>query len=155
MAFNQKLPMLPTAAICTILASIPDSAIQEALSAVESGHNDRALGKAQEVTRYQIKPEVWRRWHGRDPTNPVEAWRVASNELRMRLQSLQDQSWMQGKRVSPSMAYAAWNAPHALYVAQGDVSRLPTRVVRIRCERFQNLVLDLAKAREQRGATSP
>ena len=32
----------------------------EALSMIESGDNDAAIGTAGEVSRYQIKPRIWR-----------------------------------------------------------------------------------------------
>lgn len=34
----------------------------EAISMIESGNNDRAVGRAGEVSRYQIKPQVWRQY---------------------------------------------------------------------------------------------
>ena len=46
----------------------------DALSQIESGNNDYAIGSKQEVSRYQILPEFWQQanvaWH---PTDPATA----------------------------------------------------------------------------------
>ena len=39
----------------------------EALSMIESGNNDRAIGSVGEVSRFQIRPELW---PGGNPQNP-------------------------------------------------------------------------------------
>jgi len=38
----------------------------EALAMIETGNNDAAVGEAGEVSRYQIKPWIWRRYCQRE-----------------------------------------------------------------------------------------
>ena len=38
-----------------------------ALSAIETGHNDAAIGKAGERSRYQISEPVWAKWDSLSP----------------------------------------------------------------------------------------
>lgn len=53
-----------------------------AISQVESGGNDRARGKAGEVSRYQIMPGVWRSHSAsRSYTNPTISSSVARKQL--------------------------------------------------------------------------
>ena len=57
-----------------------------ALSQIESGDDDCAVGSAGEVSRYQIKPEVWRR-HApakADWANPDDALFVARETMQER-----------------------------------------------------------------------
>ncbi|HXG49204.1 MAG TPA: hypothetical protein VNO52_16390, partial [Methylomirabilota bacterium] len=60
--------MKTTLLILLLTAFIPAQAravgfsLLEALSLIESGNNDRAIGRAGEVSRYQILPTVWRRY---------------------------------------------------------------------------------------------
>ena len=46
-------------ALTTMTASAGLSKL-EALSMIESGNNDLAVGQAGEVSRFQIRPQVWR-----------------------------------------------------------------------------------------------
>lgn len=55
-----------------------------ALAAIESGCNDHALGRAGEVSRYQILPSQWKRFWPLKPkyyTNPVIATEVSRRIL--------------------------------------------------------------------------
>src|ERR1700720_924076 len=58
----------------------------KALSQIESGDNDRALGLAGEISRYQIRPDVWRQYASTntDWEKPGEALAVAKAVMRER-----------------------------------------------------------------------
>ena len=103
--------------------------ILAALSMLESGDNDRAIGNAGEVSRYQVMPDVWRLHHGKDPTNPVEAKRVATQILMHRIASFQV---MRHRTPTPFETYLLWRCP-------GRVSN-PTKRAAETAERFANLV---------------
>ena len=54
-----------------------------AISQVESGGNDHAVGRSGEVSRYQIKKMVWRKYsRTRNYSNPSESRRVAIEHLK-------------------------------------------------------------------------
>lgn len=114
------------------------------LGEFESGNNDHARGAANEISRYQIIPAVWRQFasHGADPTVPGVARKVAGAVMRFRLgcyfgspnfEILSDAEW-----------YGLWNAPGQFQFRRWH----PTAVVRARAQRFANLC---AKRRAQSG----
>lgn len=82
--------------------------LMEALSLIESGDRDDAVGKAGEVSRYQIMPFVWRKYKGGNPRNHADARRVAVRILTDRIQEFQ-----QKHRRDPSLVetYALWRSP--------------------------------------------
>src|SRR2546426_8121216 len=50
--------------LCGAVSAIKCNAltVREALGMIESGNNDRAVGRAGEISRYQIKKNVWRKY---------------------------------------------------------------------------------------------
>jgi hypothetical protein len=82
--------------------------LMAALSLIESGDNDRAVGKAGEVSRYQIMPNVWRAYGGGNPRNSAEAKRIATKIMSARIAKFEAQHSRQ-----PSMVevYALWRSP--------------------------------------------
>ena len=102
-----------------------------ALSQLESGDNDFVVGSAGEISRYQMKPEVWRRYAPADAdwTNPTNALSVAMAAMRDRCTAFE-----RAVRRPPtdSEFYILWNAP-------GQIQR-PGKAVLGRAERFCNLV---------------
>ncbi|MHB8520698.1 MAG: hypothetical protein ACYDH9_08060 [Limisphaerales bacterium] len=110
-----------------------------ALSAIESGNRDRAIGPAGEVSRYQILPHVWRRSLGSarvsraqvgvSPTDPRVALVIARRIMSSRLAHFRDRF----RRLPTDFEfYVLWNAP-----AQID---RPSRAVAGRAQRFCNLI---------------
>jgi hypothetical protein len=102
-----------------------------ALSMIETGNNDRMVGKAGEISRYQILRCEWRSvTKSANYTNPDVARTVALRILERRILAFRATF----KR-SPTHAefYALWNAPQR--IMEGRLSR---RVVE-RCQRFANL----------------
>lgn len=93
---------------------------------IESGGRDRAVGKAGEVSRYQILPQQWRRFAlpGERPTNQQDALRVTQRIFQARQAEL-------GRPGNWFDLYVMWNAP-------GQLGR-PSKAVRERATRFSNL----------------
>jgi hypothetical protein len=114
-----------------------DGQLLEALATVESGGNDRAVGRAGEVSRYQIKPGVWRRavedngWKA-SAKDARAAKRVANTILEERIKRFKQAV---GREPTAREVYALWNAPGLLAQQRWRYERLP-QVVRLRCERF-------------------
>ena len=102
-----------------------------ALSQLESGDDDTAVGAAGEVSRYQIKPELWRRYALADAdwTNPEAALSVAKEAMQERCVAFERAVH---RPPSDSEFYILWNAP-------AQVQR-PGKAVLGRAERFCNLV---------------
>lgn len=102
-----------------------------ALSQLESGDDDWAVGSAGEISRYQIKPEVWRRYAAAnaDWRKPDEALPVAREAMRERCAAFERVVHRPPTEVE---FYILWNAP-------AQIQR-PGKAVSGRAERFCNLV---------------
>jgi len=103
----------------------------EALSQIESGDNDHAVGSAGEISRYQVLPDVWRE-HARsaaDWQKPEDALAVAQELMKERCAEF-EKSYHRAP--NDFEFYVLWNAP--AQIAQ------PSKVVRERAGRFCNLV---------------
>jgi hypothetical protein len=97
-----------------------------ALSMIESGDDDHAIGPGGEVSRFQIQRKLW---PGGDPQNPQVALAVSQEIMRPRLAGFQQSH----KREATDFEfYVLWNAPW-----QADH---PSTVVTERARRFANLV---------------
>jgi hypothetical protein len=102
-----------------------------ALSMLETGDNDRMVGRAGEISRYQVLKSEWKRvCTSTDYSNPTLAKTVADKLLDERLQRFQSKF---GRNPTDFEFYGLWNAPGQ--VLGGRVSR----VVAGRCQRFANL----------------
>jgi hypothetical protein len=102
-----------------------------ALSQIESGDNDHAVGAAGEVSRYQIKPEIWHRCApaGADYTDPDGALSVARQAMQERCATFERKAH---RPPTDTEFYILWNAPAQI--------RRPSKAVLGRAERFCNLV---------------
>ena len=102
-----------------------------ALSQLESGNNDLVRGAAGEVSRYQVRPEIWQQYAASNLNwlVPADALRVAQKIMRERCADFE-----RTLRRQPTdfEFYVLWNAPAR--IAE------PARAVRKRAERFCNLV---------------
>jgi hypothetical protein len=98
----------------------------EALSMIESGNNDQAVGAVGEVSRYQIRPELW---PGGNPQNPQHALNAARKTMLPRLERFQR---VHKRQPTDFEFYVLWNAPW--------VVDHPTATVKNRAQRFANLV---------------
>jgi hypothetical protein len=97
-----------------------------ALSMIESGDNDHAVGTAGEISRYQIKPELW---PGGNPSDAHAALATAQQIMRTRVEAFER---VHERAPSDYEFYILWNAP-------GQVDH-PRAAVRERARRFENLI---------------
>jgi hypothetical protein len=110
-----------------------------ALSQVESGDNDHAVGRRGEVSRYQMLPEVWRRyaWAKADWRRPSDSLSVARLAMSERCLVFERRF---GRRPTDIEFYVLWNAPAQILK--------PSRAVFKRAERFRNLLGPESPVRE-------
>ena len=120
-----KLAMCALAALGVVTSA---SAMNrwEALSMLETGNDDYAVGRCGEISRYQIRAELW---PGGNPQNAHAALAVARNIMQARTQHFQQ---THGRTPSDFEFYVLWNAP-------AEVDH-PVSCVVERAQRFVNLV---------------
>lgn len=89
----------------------------EALSMIESGDNDSAIGQAGEISRYQIKPGVWQRYSDSGSyTDRRMAGRVAGQHLTEMEATFRRAT---KRQASPFDLYVMWNAGPTYYARRG------------------------------------
>ena len=102
-----------------------------ALSQLESADDDCAVGSAGEISRYQIKPEVWRRY-----ARANADWRKPDDALSVAREAMQDRCAAFERAVHRPPTdfefYILWNAP-------AQIQR-PGKAVSGRAARFCNLI---------------
>jgi len=97
-----------------------------ALSMIESGDDDRAVGPGGEISRYQIRPELW---PGGNPQNTQLALAAAQQIMLPRIEQFKKSH----QRLPTDFEfYVLWNAPW-------EVDH-PSAAVTERARRFSNLV---------------
>lgn len=130
---------------CLFATLLPAASIREVLAEFETGATsptrcagDRAVGRNQEVSRYQILPSVWRQYtRSREFSNPSLAWSVAERILTDRMNGFRQAT---GRACDSVDLYLLWNAPGAYAQAKYNREKL-SKVVLTRAERFANLAL--------------
>ena len=102
-----------------------------ALSLIESGDDDQATGPHHEVSRFQMQPEVWKRYASTNAcwTNALDALTVAKAVMAERCDAFERAS---NRPPTDFEFYVLWNAPAQIH--------RPSRKVARRAERFRNLV---------------
>jgi hypothetical protein len=109
----------------------------EAISMIESGNNDRAVGGAGEVSRYQIKPLIWRQysrsWAYSDVT--ISTW-VAEQHLHYLENEFRHKT---GRNATDFDIYVMWNGGLAYYAHLGFNASAVKSVIRERARRYVNL----------------
>src|SRR5262245_51428924 len=127
-----KLTLLVTMVPMLAFGITPHGADKlEALSMMETGNNDYMVGRAGEISRYQI---IKSEWHS--VTNSFNYTdRQTARAVALRLMDRRVQNFASSFNRPPTdfELYGLWNAPNQ--VMQGRVSR----VVAERCRRFVNL----------------
>jgi len=102
-----------------------------ALSMLETGDNDTMVGRAGEISRYQVMKSEWKSvTPSRNYTDPDLAKQVALKILEQRLQRFES---IYKRPATDFEFYALWNAPGQ--ALNGRISR----VVAERSQRFANL----------------
>jgi hypothetical protein len=118
--------LIVLAAACALVSSAHAMDRWSALSMLESGNDDQAVGSLGEVSRYQIRPYLW---PGGNPLNAHVALKAAQKIMQPRMAKFQASH----HRVPTDFEfYVLWNAPQ-------EVNH-PCRVVAERAHRFANLV---------------
>jgi hypothetical protein len=114
--------------VCVCAFGSPTHAMNRwaALSMIESGNDDQAVGTLGEVSRYQIRPYLW---PGGSPLNANLALGVAQKIMHFRVAKFQK---THDRAPTDFEFYVLWNAPQ-------EVNH-PRRAVAKRAERFANLV---------------
>jgi hypothetical protein len=116
-------------ALCPMISSGMDRL--SALSMLETGDNDRIVGRAGEISRYQIMKREWQAvTNSARYTDPEVAKQVTMLILERRVQTFRS---IYNRQPTNFEFYALWNAPNQ--VLTGRVS--PT--VAERCRRYANL----------------
>lgn len=109
----------------------------EAISLIESGGNDSAVGGAGEVSRYQILPRVWKTYsRSRDYQNRYLASDIARRHLDTLQRSFERAA---GRKPGDFDLYVLWNAGMDYYRRHGFSPRRVHNVIRERADRFVNL----------------
>ncbi len=99
-----------------------------ALAMFETGDNDRIVGRAGEISRYQIRRELW------PSGNPLDACVALANAQQIMSSRLAAFERTHGRTPDDFEFYVLWNAPAQI--------NHPHRVVAERAQRFVNLVVD-------------
>jgi hypothetical protein len=119
-------------------SAILDSSRLFALGMIETGNDDRGVGRDGEISRYQIHPVVWKAYSmSRDYHNPEVALEVARQHWAALSGYFREKT---ARQPSDFDMYVLWNTRYGFYAAKGfDPQRLP-RHVSGRAQRFVNLV---------------
>ena len=85
----------------------------EALGMIESGNDDAAVGRAGEVSRFQIKPAIWRRY---SPTDSYRNFQVSRSVAEQHLTDLEETFRRRtGREPDDFDLYVLWNAGPTYY----------------------------------------
>ena len=124
----------------------------EALSLIESGDNDAAVGRAGEVSRFQIMPHVWSHYSG------SRAFRNSKVSTEVAAQHLQElTTWFQqrtGRAASDFDIYVLWNAGPTYYHRIGFKTSRVNRVISERARRYATLRSTTPPRRAETGLAS-
>ena len=130
---------LAVAAATTVSAEPLPYALGLFESGAESFHRgqpDYKRGDSGEVSRYQIMPDVWKRYsRSRDYHDPVAAWAVAEKILIKRMAEFRERMH---REPTPTELYLLWNKPGHFAAAQYSLSRVSSHYLN-RARRFGNL----------------
>jgi hypothetical protein len=109
-----------------------------ALGMIETGNDDREIGGAGEVSRYQIMPAVWQQYSdSRSYQNPATSQAVA----RRLWSALYNRFKQQAHREPTDFdMYVLWNTRYGYYASRGFNPARLGPAVRERAQRFVNLV---------------
>ena len=121
-----RLAVLILTGLCLAAITAPAMDRWAALSMIESGDNDRAIGPGGEISRFQIRPELW---PGGDPQDTQIALAAAQ---RIMLPRLEQFNRSHQRLPTDFEFYVLWNAPwHVDH---------PSAAVTERARRFSNLI---------------
>jgi hypothetical protein len=109
-----------------------------ALGMIETGNRDNEIGGAGEISRYQIKPAVWKQYsQSENYEDPAVASLVAKQHWTVLYANFKKQTH---REPTDFDMYVLWNTGFGYYAAKGFDSDHLNAVVRDRAQRFANLV---------------
>ncbi len=109
----------------------------DALGMIESGNNDAAVGSFGEVSRFQIKPHIWREYTASRSWRDV---RVSAHVANDYLADLEVTFRRRSRREPTDFdLYVLWNAGPSYYAKVGFSATRVHPVIRERAERYVNL----------------
>jgi hypothetical protein len=109
-----------------------------ALGMIETGNDDRAVGAAGEVSRYQLSPPVWKSYSKSvEYQNPGIALQVARLHWAYLAAYFKEKN---GHMPDDYDMYVMWNTRFGYYAHKGFSKRTISPVVQDRAQRFVNLV---------------
>lgn len=109
-----------------------------ALGAIETGNNDNEIGRAGEVSRYQIMPSVWKHY---SRSSYYDDPQVSQTVARQHWSSLRASFKKQtGREPDNFDMYVLWNTCYGYYASKGFQPARLDPTVRDRAQRFVNLV---------------
>jgi hypothetical protein len=124
----------------------------EALSQIETGNDDRVVGGAGEVSRFQIKPWVWKQY---SDSEAYSNRRISAQVAEQHLAGL-SQIFRKCTRREPTDfdLYVLWNAGPTYYARVGFAKSRVHPVIRERANRYANLreALDARLAQQAQSA---
>lgn len=137
MNLKAKMKLLFLFLVASVLTAQAGMNKLEAIGMIESGNNDGAVGSAGEISRYQIKPHIWKRYTASRAYNNslVSTW-VADQYM----STLEDTFQRQSGRIPDDFdRYVLWNAGPGYYESIGFEQSRVNRLIRERALRFVNL----------------
>ena len=109
----------------------------EALSMIETGDDDGAIGRAGEVSRFQIRPAVWRQYTQSTAYNDSRIASIVAQKHLLYLAAIfRDHT---GREAGDFDLYVLWNAGVGYYERLGFSADRVNRVIRDRAQRYFNL----------------
>ena len=128
----------PTLAPPAQTACAPDAKRLDALGMIETGNNDREIGGAGEISRYQIHPIVWKSYSkSMDYSNPEVSLQVARQHWSYLANYFKART---GREPDDFDMYVLWNTRYGYYARKGFSQTRISPVVQDRAQRFVNLV---------------
>jgi hypothetical protein len=119
-------------------ASVLNARRQFALGMIETGNKDSVVGRAGEVSRYQIMPGVWHQYSDASSyEDPAASLTVAQQHWLTLYTGFKHQTH---REPTDFDMYVLWNTRYGYYANRGFDSRRLSAVVQDRAQRFVNLV---------------
>jgi hypothetical protein len=109
----------------------------EAISMIESGDNDSAVGRGGEVSRFQIKPNVWAIYSQSRVFNDTRVAAAVAERHLLYLEGIFRSRT--GREPTDFDTYVLWNAGASYYGRIGFSAERVHHVVRDRASRYVNL----------------
>ena len=109
----------------------------EAIGMIETGDNDRMVGAAGEVSRYQMMPRVWKQYSNSEAfSDPAVSSQVAQRHVDWLESFFRNRA---GREMTEFDLYVMWNAGPGYYARKNFSPAQVAPSVRERAERYANL----------------